>query len=98
MCKAASAIQTLLGLVEHRLAQASDDPFGNPIMVVALAITRQIDDGELDPALISAGGGMNMLPTVGVPWSLTLVKVKAARGGTGRAEFGCGAVVLDEGA
>ncbi|HYZ64835.1 MAG TPA: phosphoenolpyruvate carboxylase [Acetobacteraceae bacterium] len=54
MCKAASAIQTLLGLVEHRLAQASDDPFGNPIMVVALAITRQIDDGELDPALISA--------------------------------------------
>ncbi|HYZ64834.1 MAG TPA: hypothetical protein VE650_20470 [Acetobacteraceae bacterium] len=41
---------------------------------------------------------MNMLPTVGVPWSLTLVKVKAARGGTGRAEFGCGAVVLDEGA
>ena len=38
----------LLSLVAQRLAQGRDDPFGNPVMSVALAITRLMDEGQLD--------------------------------------------------
>ena len=37
----------LLALVTARLAEADDDPFGNPLLSVSLAITRMIDDGTL---------------------------------------------------
>ncbi len=36
------------------MALADEDPFGNPVLSVALAITRLIDDGELDASSISA--------------------------------------------
>jgi phosphoenolpyruvate carboxylase len=43
----------LLNLVAQRLAQGRDDPFGNPVMSVALAITRLMDEGQLDAAAIA---------------------------------------------
>ncbi len=36
------------------MAQTDEDPFGNPVMSVALAITRLIDDDKLDATSISA--------------------------------------------
>ncbi len=51
---AAFGIDDLLALVARRMAQIDEDPFGNPVMSVALAITRLIDDNELDAASISA--------------------------------------------
>ncbi|MBV9250173.1 MAG: phosphoenolpyruvate carboxylase [Acetobacteraceae bacterium] len=50
----ASRIDGLLALVAHRLAQTADDPFGNPVMSIALAISRLIDAGELTDDAISA--------------------------------------------
>ena len=45
-------IAVLLDLVRRRVEQAQEDPFGNPILSVALSITRMLDEGELDfPAL-----------------------------------------------
>src|SRR3954452_15028092 len=41
-----------MALVQDRLAQAAEDPFGSPVMPIALAITRQIDEGELDTGLL----------------------------------------------
>ncbi len=37
----------LLGLVRRTRARAADDPFGNPILSAALAISRRLDDGAL---------------------------------------------------
>ena len=51
---AASRIDALLAFVARRQAQTDEDPFGNPVMSIALAITRMIDDGELEPASIAA--------------------------------------------
>ena len=51
---AVTAIDGLLALVTQRLAQADDDPFGNPVLSVALAITRRIDDGLLDLGALAA--------------------------------------------
>ncbi len=34
-----SVADDLLGLTERALARASEDPFGNPVLAVALAIT-----------------------------------------------------------
>jgi phosphoenolpyruvate carboxylase len=48
-----SAPDSLLALVASRLAQARDEPFGNPILSVALAITRLIDEHELDTTAIT---------------------------------------------
>ena len=45
-------IASLLAVVSRRMAQTAEDPFGNPIMSVALAITRMVDDGALDAASI----------------------------------------------
>ena len=44
----------LVALVTHRMAQTDEDPFGNPVMSIALAITRLIDDGALDITSIAA--------------------------------------------
>ena len=44
----------LLDLVRRRMAEAGKDPFGNPVLSVALHITRLGDDGALDtPALLA---------------------------------------------
>jgi len=50
----ASDTDDLLALVARRLAHSEEDPFGNPVLSIALAITRLIDDGELDLESISA--------------------------------------------
>ncbi len=47
-------IATLLDLVRRRVEQAQEDPFGNPILSVALSITRMLDEGELDTPAIGA--------------------------------------------
>jgi phosphoenolpyruvate carboxylase len=38
----------LLRLTERSRARAEEDPFGNPVLAVALAISRLIDEGDLD--------------------------------------------------
>ena len=39
--------QELLDLTARLGARASEDPFGNPVLSVSLAITRQLDAGDL---------------------------------------------------
>lgn len=43
----------LLELIAAARARAAQDPFGNPVLAAALAISRQIDDGRLDDAQIA---------------------------------------------
>jgi phosphoenolpyruvate carboxylase len=38
----------LLRLTERARARAEEDPFGNPVLAVALAISRLMDEGDLD--------------------------------------------------
>ena len=38
----------LLRLTERARARAGEDPFGNPVLAVALAISRLMDEGDLD--------------------------------------------------
>lgn len=49
-----AAVEDLLGLVERARAAAAQDPFGNPVLSVALALSRRIDDGSLDAASVAA--------------------------------------------
>ena len=44
----------LLGLVHRTRAHAATDPFGNPILSAALAISRHLDDGQLTEAELEA--------------------------------------------
>jgi phosphoenolpyruvate carboxylase len=44
----------LITLTERARARAEEDPFGNPVLAVALAITRLMDDGELPLSRIAA--------------------------------------------
>jgi phosphoenolpyruvate carboxylase len=44
----------LLAQTERARARAEEDPFGNPVLAVALAINRQIDEGELSEPQIAA--------------------------------------------
>jgi phosphoenolpyruvate carboxylase len=44
----------LIAQTERARARAEEDPFGNPVLAVALAINRQIDDGELKEPQIAA--------------------------------------------
>jgi phosphoenolpyruvate carboxylase len=44
----------LLGLTARFGARADEDPFGNPVLLVALAISRRIDTGELSEAAIGS--------------------------------------------
>ena len=46
-------IDDLLGLVQRLVEGSRDDPFGNPILSVALSITRMMDDGELDASSLA---------------------------------------------
>ncbi len=46
--------EDLILLAERARARAEEDPFGNPVLAVALAITRLMDDGELTPPRIAA--------------------------------------------
>jgi phosphoenolpyruvate carboxylase len=46
--------QELLDLTAHIGARAEADPFGNPVLLVALAISRRIEAGELDDDAIGA--------------------------------------------
>jgi phosphoenolpyruvate carboxylase len=50
----AELAHTLLGLTEQLIARAQEDPFGTPVLSVALAITRQLDAGELDEKAVGA--------------------------------------------
>jgi phosphoenolpyruvate carboxylase len=44
----------LLSLTERAREHAAEDPFGNPVLSVALAITRRMDQGTLGEAQIAA--------------------------------------------
>ncbi len=44
---AASVIADLMALVEAARERSRDDPFGNPVLSVALSITRRMDSGAL---------------------------------------------------
>src|SRR5271165_19701 len=46
--------QELLELTTRITARAEEDPFGNPVLLVALAISRRIEAGALDDAAIGA--------------------------------------------
>lgn len=43
-----AATEDLLGLVGRARAAAAEDPFGNPVLSVALALSRRIDEAALD--------------------------------------------------
>jgi phosphoenolpyruvate carboxylase len=45
--------QELLDLTSRLGARATEDPFGNPVLLVSLAITRQLDTGDLAEADIT---------------------------------------------
>jgi phosphoenolpyruvate carboxylase len=45
--------QELLELTARIGARAEEDPFGNPVLLVALAISRRMDAGELDDAAVA---------------------------------------------
>ena len=49
-----AAVEDLLGLTARARAAAAADPFGNPVLSVALAISRRIDDGALNEASVGA--------------------------------------------
>ena len=44
----------LLDLIASARARAAADPFGNPVLAAALAISRLLDDGALDEAALTA--------------------------------------------
>jgi phosphoenolpyruvate carboxylase len=46
--------EALLSLTERARARAGEDPFGNPVLAVALAITNLMDEGELPAPRIAA--------------------------------------------
>ena len=45
---------TLLSLVAAARARAAEDPFGNPVLAAALAISRRIDAGTVDDEALAA--------------------------------------------
>lgn len=44
----------LLAHMERARARAAEDPFGNPVLAVALSVSRQMDEGELTEAHLAA--------------------------------------------
>jgi phosphoenolpyruvate carboxylase len=46
--------EQLIALTERARARAEEDPFGNPVLAVALAITRLMDEGELPITRVAA--------------------------------------------
>ena len=51
--QAAVLAQKLLDLTDRLGDRAEEDPFGNPVLLTALAITRSIDQGLLSDDAIS---------------------------------------------
>ena len=51
---ARAAAESLLALIAEARGRAVQDPFGNPVLAAALAISRQIDDRALDEAKLAA--------------------------------------------
>ncbi len=51
---AALLAQELLDLTARLGARVDEDPFGNPVLLVALAITRRMDLGQLTEASLTA--------------------------------------------
>ncbi len=49
-----SLAQPFLDQTEHARARAEQDPFGNPVLAVALSISRLMDEGELTEPQIAA--------------------------------------------
>jgi len=49
-----SAAIDLLSQMARARDRAQEDPFGNPVLTVALAISRQMDDGELTVSQVAA--------------------------------------------
>ena len=47
-------VRELLALTVRARARAAEDPFGNPVLSIALAITRMTDQGQLDTDTIGA--------------------------------------------
>ena len=45
--------EELLTLTERARARAEEDPFGNPVLAVALAINRLMDEGDMEPSHIA---------------------------------------------
>ncbi|MFZ4411220.1 MAG: phosphoenolpyruvate carboxylase, partial [Paracraurococcus sp.] len=41
-------LQELLARLREARAAAAQDPFGDPVLLIALAISRRMDDGQLD--------------------------------------------------
>ncbi len=52
-------VQDLIGRTEAARDRMRDDPFGNPALAIALAVTRMMDDGTLDTAAL--GGVIHAL-------------------------------------
>src|SRR5208337_4059517 len=52
--RGAALARQLLGLTARFGARADEDPFGNPVLLVAQAISRRIDTGELPEAAIGS--------------------------------------------
>ena len=50
----AELAHSLLGLTEQLILRSQEDPFSTPVLSVALAITRQLDAGELDEKAVGA--------------------------------------------
>ena len=48
----APVVRDLLALTASQRERLAEDPFGNPVLSVALAISRRIDRGELTPAAL----------------------------------------------
>src|SRR6201999_4178408 len=46
--------QELLELTARTTARAEEDPFGNPVLLVSLAISRRIQSGALDDDTLTA--------------------------------------------
>jgi phosphoenolpyruvate carboxylase len=49
-----TSAHSLLALIAAARERAVEDPFGNPVLAAALAISRQLDDGRLDDASVAA--------------------------------------------
>jgi phosphoenolpyruvate carboxylase len=47
-------LEDLLHALRDARAAATNDPFGDPVLLIALSISRRIDDGRLPPAAIGA--------------------------------------------
>ncbi len=51
---ATDTLSDLLARLRDAREGAATDPFGDPVLLIALAISRQIDDGRLDPPGLAA--------------------------------------------